>query len=288
MGALWDFFEKTAGKKKVVAPVVPEVPAGPQWHPEWAPAAGWKSPENPTGWYQPTKASQKKELFLWDQWKQQGETPEASAPLVNSMRNIINKYGVQGWANRVPISKPVLEQRALNLALQGMRKYDPTRDVLLSTHVTNQFKGMNRFVQSRQNFTRMTEERVKLHGPYNAAVSRLREKLERDPTVTELADEMGVNVRTLNKFMQEKKEDHLASGAMEDPFVEPANPDRLILELIRYELTPDEEKVLDHLTGQGGKALTTSTGDIAKKEGWNDSKVSHLKKKIQMRIEAAR
>ena len=53
---------------------------------------------------------------------------------------------------------------------------------------------------------------------------------------------------------------------------------------IRYQLTPDEEKVFDYLTGQGGKPRIDSTSVIAKREGWKDSKVSQLKKSIMLKL----
>lgn len=291
MGLLWAAFEKRASEppKPAEAPAAPGLPeAHPQcWHAGWTPAAGWQSPENPGGWINPKKDSQRKELFLWDKWKRSGESPEAAEPLVKAIRPMIYRHGVQGWANRVPIAKPVLEQKALNLALKGLGSFDPTKGQL-NTHVIGQFQSMNRFVKMRQNVTRITEERIRLIGPVDRAIARLREKLERDPTVLEIADEAKIPAETIEKLLQERRDDHLASGAMEDPFIDETPQDRLILQLIRYSLTPDEEKVFDYLTGQGGKPLVSSTGAIAKREGWADSKVSQLKNAIKKKIEAAR
>lgn len=288
VGLLWTAFAKHAAEQPATpAAGAPEPPKNGGWHPSWAPEAGWQSPENPSGWVNPKREHQKKELYLWDQWKRSGETPEAAEPLVKSIRPMIYRHGVQGWANRVPIAKPVLEQKALNLAIKGLRSFDPSKGQL-NTHVIGQFQSMNRFVKSRQNITRITEERIRLIGPIERAISRLREKLERDPTILEIADEAKIPAETVEKLLQEKRDDHLASGAMEDPFIDETPQDRLILQLIRYSLTPDEEKVFDYLTGQGGKPLVKSTGAIAKREGWADSKVSQLKNAIRKKIEAAR
>lgn len=294
MFSLWDSFQKEAAKKKVPVSSEPAAPAAPTvnplagWHPDWTPPAGWwHAEENPGGWRQPARESQKKELFLWDQWKKSGEDATYGDPLVRSMKNIIYKFGVAGWVNRVPIAKPVLEQNALNLALGGMRNYDPTK-ALLSSHVTNQLKSMNRFVKKRQNFTRITEDRVKLYGPFATSFARLKEELDREPTLIELADAMKVPVPTLEKFLAEKRDDLIASGAKDDPFIDETPQMRLTLRLVRYELSPDEMTVFDYLTGQGGKPEIKSTGEIARREGWADSKVSQLKNAIMKKIEAAR
>ena len=286
MGLLWAAFEKHAAVEQPPAPAAPEAPKA-TWHPGWAPEAGWQSPENPAGWINPKREHQKKELFLWDQWKRQGETPEAAEPLIKAIRPMIYKHGVQGWAGRVPIAKPVIEQKALNLAIKGLRTFNPAKGQL-NTHVIGQFQSMNRFVKSRQNVTRITEERIRHIGPVDRAIARLREKLERDPSILEIADEAKIPAETVEKLLQERRDDHLASGAQENPFLDETPQDRLILRLIRYSLTPDEEKVFDYLTGQGGRQLVTSTGDIARREGWADSKVSQLKNSIRKKIEAAR
>jgi hypothetical protein len=259
----------------------PNDPSG--WHPEWEPEAGWKSKDNPTGWRKPQREGQRKELFLWDQWKRQDESPEAMSPLMGSLRPLVYKYGVQQWAGRVPIQKPVLEAEAQRLAITGLRKYDPSQ-AQVNTYLRHQLQSMDRFVKQRQNVSRITEERTRLIGPMDRAKDRLTSRLGREPTLHELADEMKVQPKVLEKLLLEMKSDLLASGAMEDPFLEETPRSRRALRLIRYQLTPDEEKVFDYLTGQGGKPQINSTGTIASREGWADSKVSQLKSSIARKM----
>lgn len=272
MGRLLDAF-KAASK--------PVDPHG--FHPDWEPEAGWKQKGNPQGWRRPARVNQRKELYLWDQWKQQGESPEAMAPLMSSLTPLVYRYGVQQWAHRVPIQKPVLEAEAERLAISGLRKYDPNK-AQVNTYLRHQLQSMDRFVKQRQNFSRITEERTRLIGPMQRSKQRLIEKLGREPTLLELADEMKVQPHVLEKLLLEMKQDLLESGAMEDPFLEETPKSRKVLRLIRYELTPDEEKVFNYLTGQGGKTAITSTGEIARREGWADSKVSQLKASIARKM----
>lgn len=290
MGLLRDFIEKQAAKKKAPA-LVPDAPAaaptGPAWHPEWSPDAGWQHKENPAGWRKPNDVSKQKELFLWDQWKKGGETPELTEPLLKSLKPLIYKQGVSQWVDRVPISKPVLEQKAEQLAITSLRNYNPVK-AQLNTHLTIQLQGMHRYATTRQNMTRLTEERRRLVGPYLKARARLQDKLERDPTLLELADEMKEPVGNVEKLLLEMKDDVMASGAVDDPFIDDTPESRLKLQLIRYSLTPDEEKVFDYLMGTGGRPLITSTGAIAKREGWADSKVSQLKHSIMKKWTGAK
>lgn len=287
MGLLWGLFkEATSPVTDAVQLPPPPDPVIPPFESSWTPEVGWKSPDNPGGWVRPRKESQRKELFLWDQWKKHDEHPVVSAPLVQALRPIIYKQGVQGWAKRVPIAQPVLEQKALHIALEGLSSYDPTRGQI-NTHLTHRFKNMFRFVKSRQNVTRITEPRLELIGPVDRAVHRLKDKLEREPTLMEIAEEAKIPVESVAKLFQERKQDELSSMDPE-PFIEETPQDRLILQLIRYSLTPDEEIVLNYFTGQGGKPLISSPGEIARREGWAGSKVSHIKAKLQAKIKAAR
>jgi hypothetical protein len=288
MGLLLRAFEKRAtGSVLPVAPPVaasapatlPAPAAGVQWHPDWAPEGGWQEPGNAKGWRRPAQEGRRKELFLWDQWKKGGQTPELSAPLLKSLRPVIYSQGVRAWADRVPVQTPVLEAKAVQLTLGALESYNPVK-AQLNTHVTNTLKGMHRFATTRQNMTRLTEARRRLVGPYQRALSRLKDKLEREPTVLELADEMKESPANVEKLLLEMKDDLMSSGAMDDPFLDETSESRLKLQLIRYSLTPDENTVLDYLMGTGGRPKIESTGAIAKREGWSDSRVSQIKNAI--------
>ena len=281
MGLLLRAFEKRATTVETpVAPalVVPQPPTE-QWHPAWAPQAGWHGEENPGGWKRPAIEARRKELFLWDQWKKGGQTPELSAPLMKSLRPVIYSQGVRVWANRVPVQTAVLESKAVQLSLGALESYDPTKSQL-NTHITTTLKGMHRFATSRQNMTRLTEARRRLVGPYKRALARLKDKLEREPTVLELADEMKETPDNVEKLLLEMKDDLMSSGTMNDPFLDETPESRLKLLLIRYSLSPEEGIVFDYLMGQGGKPRIESPGEIAKREGWSNSKVSQLKNSI--------
>jgi DNA-directed RNA polymerase specialized sigma subunit len=253
------------------------------WHPDWEPEVGWQSKTNPTGWRRPARPAQQRELYLWDQWKKQDESPEAMSPLLQSLKPLVYRYGVQQFANRVPIHQHVLEAEARRLAIQGLRKYDPTK-AQINTFLKPQLQSTNRFVRKRQNMSRITEDRIGKIGNMDRAIARLKDKLGREPTLHELADEMKESPDTLEKLIAERKDDRLSSGALEDPFLTETPKSRSVLRLIRYELTPNEQLVFDYLTGQNGKPLITSTGQIARKLGWGDSKVSQIKTAITRKI----
>jgi len=247
----------------------------------------------PKDWRYPTgddarSAAKREELKLWRTWKEQGHRPEDMEPLLKSLRPLVYRYGVQTWKNKVPLSGQVLNDEATRLTIKGLRRYNP-RKAQLNTYVRYQLQSMDRFVKNRQNISRITEERNRLIGPYDKAHATLVERLDREPTTAEIASEMRrygkkVSVKNVQKLEQERKKDLLASGAMEDPFLEETPKSRRVLRLIRYQLNKDEQKVLDHLTGSNGKRQTSSTSTIARKEGWSDSRVSQIKRAIAKKM----
>lgn len=252
--------------------------------PEWEPEAGWWHPEeNPTGWRRPAKPGQRKELFLWDKWKRNGEAPEDIDPLLHSLRPLVYRYGVQQYAGRVPIHNNVLESEARRLAIGGLRAYDPSK-AQINTFLRHRLQSTHRFVKKRQNLSRITEGRIPLIGEIQRGKARLADRLGREPSLLELADETKIPVNLLEKALAELRPDLLASGAMENPFLEETPQSRRVLKMIRYELTPKEELVFDYLMGEGGKPVTTSTNVIAKKLGWSPSKVSQTKKSISKKL----
>jgi hypothetical protein len=285
MGPLTAFLEKKAS--------TPKKPDPHGFHPEWSPEVGWQPPgltaaqrKADQRWIRPARVGQRKELFLWDKWRQAIEPTEQQQhmePLLHSLRPFIQRHGVNKWqGNTVP--EPVLRAEANRLAITGLEKFDPSK-AQMNTFLGHQLKGMERFSTRKMNFSRITDDRSKLVGDLMRAQALLRERLGREPSVNELAEEMKVDANQVNLLLMEKKDDLLASGAMEDPFLTETPESRTIRRLIRYELTPDEEHVYDYLYGEGGKPEIISTSGIAQRLGWKDSKVSQVKKSIAKKME---
>lgn len=235
----------------------------------------------PENWIVPTNPRRQTELRLWEHWKRNGERQDDMAPLLSSIQPLLNRRIRQFQG--VPIQKEVLRAEANRKAITSLRKFDPTQ-AQMHTYLTNQLKGMSRFVQHHQNMSRIVEDRANRVGDYQRSRSTLEEMLDREPTAQELADHMKVSVKTVTRLQGELREDLVSSGAMEDPFIDETPRSREVLRFIPYELSPPEMQVFEYLTGYGGKEKITSTGAIAKKLGWSDSKVSQTKKAIGLKI----
>jgi DNA-directed RNA polymerase specialized sigma subunit len=192
---------------------------------------------------------------------------------------------VNRYAGNVPISRPALEGEVTRLTVKALKSYNPTRGAQLSTFVTGQLKGINRFVTQHQNVSRITEDRSQKIGRYQRATSALSESLGRPPTAQETADEMKVSVRMVNRLAQEMRPDLLASGAEHDPFLNEEPRSREVLRLMYpYAFSLDEQKVFEFLLGLNGKEKELKTGKIARSLGWSDSKVSQIRASIATKV----
>jgi DNA-directed RNA polymerase specialized sigma subunit len=236
----------------------------------------------PAGWRVPSSKLGKHELMLWWRWKERGETPQDMAELLQSLQPLIHKR-LQEFSG-VPIHAEALHSEAVRRVIDGLRHFDPHM-AQMNTHLTNVLKGMKRYVVSNQNLSRIVEERANKIGPYQRAHAELAESLGREPTATEIAELMQVPVNTVIRLQLEVRQDLLASGALEDPFLTETPRAREVIRLVVYELTPTEMQVYEYLVGINGKPKITQPGDIAKRLKWSSSKVSQVKASIAAKIQ---
>ena len=244
----------------------------------------------PTDWRVPggvsTRSQKKrKELDMWRQWKNTNEDPKHLEPLLRSLKPTID-YRVNMYAP-ANVYKPALRAKANNLTINALRRFDPTK-AQLNTHVTNHLKGLNRWTGKHQNVSRITEERIAIIGQYNSTKRSLVESLGYEPTTRQIAETMKVPEKTVKKLELEDRADLVASAFEGDAFatdLKMPTIDKEILDLIEFDLSPDELRLWEYLYGIKGKRKTTKGGDLARKLGWSQSKVSQVRKAIHKKVE---
>jgi len=183
------------------------------------------------------------------------------------------------------VYKPALRAKANNLTINALRRYDPTKGTVLNSHVTNHLKGLNRWTGKHQNVARITEDRIALIGKYNSAKSSLAEMYNFEPSARQIAQEMKTPEKIIVKLEQENRADLVGSAFDESPFIEEDTLNREILELIQFELSPDELRLWEYMYGLNGKPKVNKGGALAKKLKWSQSKVSQTRKKIAKKVQ---
>ena len=243
----------------------------------------WGTKDRKTGQFTPYYGKAAQEVDMWRSWKDSGEDPDKLQPLLQSLNPVIDQNVRRHKAPR--IHKPVIEAEARTLTVKALRRYDPARGTMVSTHVHNNLKGLNRFVKKHQNFTRIVETQANRIGDYQRSKSSMQEELGREPTTLEMADRLRMSPKKVSRLERELRKDSFAALAADDlvesnPFEQELPVHREVIEMLPYELTINEQQVFNHLFGQGGVPKDTSTGSIATKLGWSQSKVSQVKNSV--------
>ena len=135
--------------------------------------------------------------YLEDKYKpayetwQGNQTPEGNAAFLKEIAPIVQK-GVQMYGG----DSPLAASQGRLMALEAMKKYDPTRSRLQS-HLLTQMQGLQR-VQRKQHEVIRAPERVLLENyRLNQKTQELSDELGREPTDAEVSDSLGISMDRL-------------------------------------------------------------------------------------------
>lgn len=223
-----------------------------------------------------------REIELWQAWKSSGESPQALKPLLRSFRPMIqSKVNVyKGKLRMIPDS--TIEAEFNIQFVNALKSYDPSKGSL-GTYVYRYLDKAKRFVVENQNVGRIPENRAYKIKAFTSARDELAEELGRQPTSQELSKKLGWELAEVDRMESELRNDLVSQGFEDDPYSFTPSKSEETLRLFKYELSGDEREVYEYLTGFG-KPQMLSTGDIAKKMGIPDYKVSRIKQVIQNKL----
>lgn len=220
---------------------------------------------------------------LYQQWQDQND-PEALSDLMNSLEPIIEQKTQE--ITPPDLSEDVVRNRVKNEVVSDLPEWDPDEGAM-STFLHNfTFPKINRYVNTFQNTARIPEARQQKISTFDSVKEQLEEKKGREPADSELADELGWDVREVQRMKQSRWDDVPASNLSMLGNIEAwdfSGKDDLYHYII-YELTPEEEVVFKHLTGFKG-AEKLSGKEISEKMGVSPAKVSKIKSKIEDKMQ---
>lgn len=233
----------------------------------------------------PREELQAQELKLWKQWKRTGD-PHVMGAIVDSMKPIIQQT-VSKFRD-VTIPPSAIEAEAMKHVVDGIRTYDPRQGVKLSTYVYSRMPKVNRFVYEHQNVGRIPEHRILKINAYNAAREELRMRVGREPSAVELSDELGWDLKEVERMERELRKEVIGSvleaGGSDFSFLGSSETNR-VLNYIYYELSPQERVVFENVSGYAGKPILKDDREIARKAGITVEDVKRLKRSIAQKIE---
>ena len=231
---------------------------------------------------------QRNELTQLSDWRKSDYNPEQLRPLLKAYEPVINKRMAQWKAPAVPEDafRAELQQHFVT----ALKTYDPTKGAALPTHIENHLRKAQRYNMKYQNVGYIPEAKASKIGAIDRTKNALTESLGRAPTYDEIAEELQMNPKHVQKIEAARvkaiKDSVFAEG--DDPTEFQASQDKEILALLPYRLTEKERLVFNHLYGLEGAPQIQSGNQLAKRLGMSPSDISRIRSSIYKKFQEAK
>lgn len=243
-------------------------------------------PKNPIAEFRDYRQQQSitrkdRETDMVNRWKSapEHEKPQHLQPLLQAYDSVFNRK-VNEWSRGArAVNAAAMKAELQKQFINSLHTYDPEK-AALSTHVETRLQKAKRFVGTHQNLAYIPEGQARFIGPIMKAKDELSEELGRDPTHSEIADHLGITPARVERLTKSLKKDIPASMLVNDPSAQTSSREREVLELLQYNLTPEEKKVFDYLYGRNGMPAIQATNELAARLGKSAPQISRLKTSI--------
>ena len=221
------------------------------------------------------------------QW-QKNQTPEMNTQMLSKVQptidTAISSYGGQS-------ASPAIKTRAKLMALKALQNFDPARGNV-RTHLLSQMQSLRRMSAQEQNIISIPEQVGLDYQKLTESERSMQDRLSRDPTDNELADETGLSVRRIGKIrsfhqplaegttVNENSEEHADGGDMASKIPGQTSAQDAWINFVHGDLTPTNQLIMDMLLGRNGRKKT-SVQEIARKLNITSGAVSQRAAKIQ-------
>lgn len=189
------------------------------------------------------------DLILWEKWHKSRSQYDLEQ-LMRQMMPVIHNQTRQYSRRLAPV---VIESKAKKLALKAFETYDPSRGVLLSTHLVSQLQKLSRDAYEQQSTVSVPEHQRIDFNRINRAKLDLEDELGRRPTMPELADHLALPIPHIEKIIGNVgRKEFMESG--EGPAFQQENDDDLI-HLAYNDMTPLQKKIFEMRSGYIGTTV---------------------------------
>lgn len=228
-------------------------------------------------------ARHKGDLEAWKKWNAGGRTRKDLKALLDRFRPMIQaQAGV--YKNKVPIPPAAIDAEYKRQFVRALHAYDPAKGKL-GTWVYRYLSAAKRFITTHQNPARIPEGRIYDIGKFERAKSHLDDVYGRPATPQEMSDYLGWPLKQVTRLRTEMRKGLTRSAFERDPTSIMPSREKEVLDLIRFELAPEEQEVYDYLAGIRGKKQVRGTDELAKLTGKPNYKISRIKKSIAKKVE---
>lgn len=194
---------------------------------------------------------------LWAQWNKTKDKEDLSR-VVHQFDPLINKTLQQYRDN--PIDDSIIQGEIQRLTIEGIKKYDPSKGTKLITAIFPWLQKTSRFVQQNSNVIRIPEHKVMEITTFKNAKMDLENKLGREPTNVEVADDLSWNIKNVER-MEKMLSKSIPSNFFDIGRLAVQNPqenlDRDMIHYFYYDLPSEQQLIFESSTGYLGKPLLT-------------------------------
>lgn len=222
---------------------------------------------------------------IYNQWKKE-PSPANNTLILKAVNPVltsaIKTYGFTG--------SPTLQGRAKIMALDAIKKYDPTK-AKLRTHLMAQLQGLRRAAAREQQILSVPEKVGLDIVHLKNAENDLRDQLARDPSDVELSDYLKLPIKRI-KYIRNMRKTY-AEGQIkkitdegEDyaaPSIESTRGIHQWHNLVYHDLHPIDQVIMEHTLGMNGKPIL-SNKELAIRLNISPGAISQRKSKIQDKL----
>lgn len=223
------------------------------------------------------------EIQALQRW-QKDENPQDFEFLYDNHQKMIDRAGNR-YMRSLQLPKAAVRSDMLRNYIGALKSYNPEKGTQISTHVTTHMQHTGRYLQKYQNIGKIMSTRVQHVGEFQRVNAMLAEQLGREPSTSEIADEMTLSPKEIETLRREIRKDVMAEGKGGDISTENSRlQDRLYF--THGSLNPEQQAVMEYTEGMFGRpALGNDVDAISKELRLSPQKVRALKKQIWRKVE---
>lgn len=243
-------------------------------------------PEEPIDYEPPLEddLGYKQDATLITQWKK-SPSPEVFEKLYKENESAINRgmYMFAGGYNN-PLPKAATKAHALNAFNDAINTFDPSKGVALSSWITSKMRTLQRYVRDNKDIAHIPENRLIHVGMLREREMFLTDRLGRQPSLAELADDLKWPVKKVKMIKGELRRDLMGNRGLDEMAQKTSGKVEALLRGLYYDVPPFQQKILEYTFGWGGEDKL-QIKDIAKRMKVPEAKVRYEKDKLAHRIQ---
>lgn len=220
----------------------------------------------------------------YDVWKQ-NPTPSNMTKLLKHLEPTIRSaMTTHAGGNK----SQVLKGKARVLAMRAVQKYDPNRGIALNSHILTQLQPLSRYSMQAIQPMKMSERRMRQIKSLSDAEKSYYDTYGREPSEIELADELGISTKKINKI-RESGVPSISTAATyggTDPITSRTNQVEVITDYVYHDLGEIDRKIMDYKLGRAGYKPHGNL-EIASKLKISPSAVTQRLARIQAKLNSA-